>query len=135
MLVIYHRITYKSGIIIYIPDCKWNEKLLLDIYVHYYKKSKIKKWSSVAEQYNKVCPGRAVDGESIRLKIRNLKERYQRLTKHNNTSGNDNKDIPEVLEDAFGQEVDLEAIVVESSRKKCELNSLGHVITKYTTES
>ena len=41
--------------------------------------------------------------EGVRLKIRNLEAKYKKLKKHNDTTGNEPKMIPESLEDAFGE--------------------------------
>ena len=81
-----------------------DDKALLIAYQGAYANSKLKKWIHVVTEFHKLTPGRhtSMTSETARLKIRSLEQKYSRLKKHNDTSGNDPKLIPEAMEDAFG---------------------------------
>ena len=87
-------------------------------YINAYKDVKLKKWSNVLTEYIRLT-GYVLGpqcAEDARLKIRGLKEKYRRLMKHNCTSGNSPKPVPELMEDAFGADTCLVTQVVESCK-------------------
>ena len=89
-------------------------------YISAYKDRPIKKWTAVAAAYRELT-GESVEAEPLRLKLRTMKERYRRLIKWNDTSGNDAKPVPEELEDAFGMDAAVESATVESSQVEGQL--------------
>lgn len=95
---------------------KWNEEALLLAFIPAYRLATTKRWANVASAYaDLVGEEDPIDGEAVRLKVRNLRDRYQKWARHNNTSGNDPIDIPELYEDAFGLDDVLPPTTVESS--------------------
>ena len=57
-----------------------------------------------------------------------MKDKYNHLKKWNETIGNDRKEIPEHLIDAFDSDMEVTLNTVESSQRKCEYISGRHVL-------
>ena len=80
------------------------------------KKNQQNRWNKISDELRKKN-SLPVDGEKCRLKIKSLKEKYEKQKKQNDMSGSNPIHIDPILEEAFSVEGIMTENVFESSMK------------------